>query len=81
MVRCTVDKRRTKVMETGNAPSAGPQDTRQAAPSTGEGAHLIEDLGLLAGGSTLDGPLGLLAVEQERLAADRHLTTAEEAGA
>jgi hypothetical protein len=26
----------------------------------------------------VDGPLGLLAVEQERLAADRHLTTAEE---
>jgi hypothetical protein len=39
---------------------------------------LIEVLGHLAGGSAVDGPLGLLAVEAERLAAERHLTTAEE---
>jgi hypothetical protein len=46
-----------------------------ASPIDGQ-AHLIEDLWRLAGGSALDGPLGLLAVEGERLAADRHLTTA-----
>jgi hypothetical protein len=65
-------------MGTGDARPAGPQDTRQAAPSTGRGPHLTEDLGRWAGGSAVDGPLGLLAVEQERLAADRHLTTAED---
>jgi hypothetical protein len=32
----------------------------------------------LAGGSAAEGPLGLLAVEKERLAADRHRTTDEE---
>jgi hypothetical protein len=60
-------------METG--------DARQAAPSRGEGPNFTWDLGLLAGGSAVVGPLGLLAAEEERLAADRHRTTAEEAGA
>lgn len=67
---------------TGDAQPDVPQDTGQAPPSTGKWPHLIEDLGRLAGGSALDGPLGLLAVEEEeeeRLAADRHLTTDEEA--
>ena len=68
-------------MGTGDTRWAGPQDTRQAVPSTGKGPHLIGDLERWAGGSALDGPLGLLAMEQERLAADRHLMTAEEAGA
>jgi hypothetical protein len=68
-------------METGDARSAGPRDTRQAAPSRGKRLHLTGDLGRWAGGSAVDGPLGLLAVERERLAADRDLTTAEEAGA
>jgi hypothetical protein len=68
-------------MGTADARSAGPQDTRQAVPSTGKGPHLIGDLGRWAGGSALDGPLGLLAVEQERLAADRHLMTAKDAAA
>jgi hypothetical protein len=34
---------------------------------------------VLAGWSAADGPFGLLAVEEERPPADRHLTTAEEA--
>jgi hypothetical protein len=68
-------------MGTGDARSAAPQDTRQAPPPTGEGSHLIEELGRLAGRSAVDGPLGLLAVEGECLAADRHLTTAEDAAA
>jgi hypothetical protein len=68
-------------MGTGDARSAGPQDTRQAVPSRGKGPHLIGDLGRWAGGSAVDGPFGLLAVEGERLPADRHLTTAEDAGA
>ena len=67
-------------MGTGDARPAGPRDGRQAAPSRGKGAHLTWDLGLLAGGSAVVGPLGLLAVEEERLVADRHRTTAEEAG-
>ena len=58
-------------MGTADARSAGPQDTRQAVPSRGKGPHLIEDLGRLAGGSAVDGPLGLLAVERERLAMPR----------
>ena len=68
-------------MGTGDARSAAPQDTRQAPPPTGEGPRPIEGLGRLAGGSAVDGPLGLLAAERQRLAADRHLTTAEDAGA
>jgi hypothetical protein len=68
-------------MGTGDARSAGPQDTPQAASSTGKRPHLIGDLGRWAGGSAVDGPLGLLAVEEERLAADRRLMTAEDAGA
>jgi hypothetical protein len=68
-------------MGTGDAQSAAPQDTRQAAPPRGKGPHLTGDLGRFAGGSAVDGPLGLLAVEEERLAAARHLTTAKEAGA
>jgi hypothetical protein len=67
-------------MGAGDARPAGPQGTRQAVPSSGKGPHLAADLGRLAGGSAVDGPLGLLAVEGERLAGDRHLTTAEEAG-
>jgi hypothetical protein len=66
-------------MGTGHARSAGPEDTPQAVPSRGRRPHLTGGLGRLAGGSALDGPLGLLAVEGERLAADRHLTTAKEA--
>jgi hypothetical protein len=58
-------------MGTADARSAVPQDTRQAVPSRGKGPHLIEDLGRLAGGSAVDGPLGLLAVERERLAVPR----------
>jgi hypothetical protein len=57
---------------TGGAQSAAPQDTRQAAPSRGKWPHLSADLGRLAGGSAVDGPLGLLAVEEERLAAAAH---------
>jgi hypothetical protein len=34
--------------------------------------HLIASLGRLAGGSAVDGPLGLLAVAEERLVADDH---------
>jgi hypothetical protein len=68
-------------MGTADVRSAGPQDTRQAVPSTGKEPHLAWDLGRWAGGSAVDGPLGLLAVEEERLAAERHLMTAEEAGA
>jgi hypothetical protein len=66
---------------TGDAPSDMPQDTGQAAPSKGKWPHLIKDLRRrLAGASAVAGPLGLLAVEEEeRLAADRHLTTDEEA--
>jgi hypothetical protein len=64
---------------TGDAQSVAPQDTRQAASSRGKWPHLIEGLGRLAGGSAVDGPLGLLAVERERLATDRHLATAEDA--
>jgi hypothetical protein len=48
-------------MGTGDARSAGPQDTRQAVPSTGKGPRLIGDLGRWTGGSAVDGPLGLLA--------------------
>jgi hypothetical protein len=59
----------------------GTADARQAAPSKGKGPPLIGDLGRLAGGSAVDSPLGLLAVEGERLAAERRLTTAEDAGA
>jgi catechol 2,3-dioxygenase-like lactoylglutathione lyase family enzyme len=55
---------------TGDAQSAAPQ----AAPSRGKWPHLSADLGRLAGGSAADGPLGLLAVQEERLAAERHLT-------
>ena len=68
-------------MGTGDARSAAPQDTRQAPPPTGKRSHLIEELGRLAGGSAVDGPFGLLAVEEERLAASDHLTTAEDAEA
>jgi len=68
-------------METADARSAAPRNTRQAAPSKGKGPPLIADLGRLAGGSAVDSPLGLLAVERERLATERHLTTAEDAGA
>lgn len=32
--------------------------------------HLIGGLGRLAGGSAVDGPLGLLAVTEQRLTAD-----------
>jgi hypothetical protein len=66
---------------TGDAQSAVPQDTRQAASSRGRWPHLIGGLGRLGGGSAADGPLVLLAVGREHLAADRHLTTAEDAGA
>jgi hypothetical protein len=68
-------------MGTADAQSAGPQSTRQAAPSRGKGPHLSGDLGRSAGSSVVGGPFGLLAVEGERLAAYRHLTTAEEARA
>ncbi len=64
-------------MGTEDARSAAPQDTRQAPPPTGEGWHLIEELGR----SAVDGPLGMLPVEGECLAADRPLTTAEDAAA
>jgi hypothetical protein len=62
---------------TGDARSDVPQDGGQAVPSKGKWPHLMEDLRRLAGGSAVEGPLGLLAVEKERLAADRHLTTDE----
>jgi hypothetical protein len=68
-------------MGTGDVRPTAPQDARQVAPPTGKRPHLIGDLGRWAGGWAVDGPLGLLAVEGERLAADRHLTTAEDAGA
>jgi hypothetical protein len=65
-------QRRTDVIgTTGDAQSAAPQDTRQAAALTGKRPQLIEDLRRLAGGSAVDEPLGLLGVEEERLAADR----------
>jgi hypothetical protein len=65
---------------TGDARSDVPQDTGQAAPSRGKWPHLIKDLRRrLAGASAVEGPLGLLAVEEERLAADHRLTTDEEA--
>ena len=72
-------------MGTGDARSVAPQDTRQAASSRGKWPRIIEGLiegfGRSAGWSAVDGPLGLLAVERERLATDRHLTTAKDAGA
>jgi hypothetical protein len=68
-------------MRTADAQSAGPPGTRQAAPSRGKWPHLTWDLARLAGGSAVDGPLGLLAAEGQRLAADRHVTTDEEAEA
>jgi len=55
------------------------QDAPQEVPSRGKRLHLAEDLARLAGGSAVDGQCGLLAVEEERLAADRHRATAEEA--
>jgi hypothetical protein len=48
-------------MGTGDTRPAGPQDTRQAASPRGKGPHLTADLRRLAGGSAVDGPLGLLA--------------------
>lgn len=51
---------------TGDAQSDAPRE----APSTGKRPHLAEDLARLAGGLAVDGPSGLLAVEEERLAAD-----------
>ena len=50
---------------TGDAQSAAPHDTQQAAPSRGKWPYSIEDLGRLAGGSAVDGPLGLLAMEED----------------
>jgi hypothetical protein len=71
-----VDKLRTGVM--GSTGDAQP-DTREAGSSRRKWPHLVDDLALLAGGCAVDGPLGLLAVEEEeRLAADRDHTTAEE---
>jgi muconolactone delta-isomerase len=64
---------------TGDARPSGPQDTCQATPWRGRWPHLIEDLGRWAGGWTVDGLFGLLAAEQEHLAADPHSMTAEEA--
>jgi hypothetical protein len=66
---------------TSGAQSAEPQDTRQAAPPGGNRPHPVEALGRLAGGSAVDGPLGPLATEEQRLADDRRVTTAEEAEA
>ncbi len=63
----------------GDAPSDVPQDPELADASRGKWAHLIEDLGQWAGGSAVDGPFGLPAVEVERLAAKRHVTADEEA--
>jgi hypothetical protein len=43
-------------------------DTKEDAqpdPPEGRWPHLAEGLGRLAGGSAVDGPLGLLAVEEE----------------
>jgi len=65
---------------TGDARSDVPQEPEPATPSRRKWPHLIKDLRRrLAGASAVEGPLGLLAVEEERLAADRHLTTDEEA--
>jgi hypothetical protein len=58
---------------TGDAP----RDTGKTTAPAGEWPRFIENLGRLAGGSAVDGPYGLLAVEQERLAAARDHTTAE----
>ncbi len=63
---------------TGDARSDVPQDAGQAVPSKGKWPHLMKGLRRLAGGSAVEGPLGLLALQKERLAADRHLTTDEE---
>jgi hypothetical protein len=60
-------------------PGDAQPDEPQQAPSSGKRRHLAEDLARLAGGCAVDGPLGLLAVEEERLAADRPVTTDEEA--
>jgi hypothetical protein len=69
-----MDKRRAGVMGKTDEASAA----RQAAPWRSGWPHPIDGLGRLAGGSAVDGPLGLLAVAAERLAADRHLTTAKD---
>jgi hypothetical protein len=63
-----IGKRRADVM--GTTADAQPDPPREAAPSTGKRPHLAEVLARLAGGSAVDGPYGLLAVEEERLAAE-----------
>jgi hypothetical protein len=72
-------QRRTVVIgTTADAQGAGPQRAGpDGVPSRGKRGHLIDGLWRLAGGSAVDGPLGLLAVEEERLAAGRRLTTAD----
>jgi hypothetical protein len=52
-------------------------DPGEAGSSRRKWPHLADDLARLAGGCAVDGPLGLLAVEEERLAADRDHTTAD----
>jgi hypothetical protein len=53
-------------------------DPGEAGSSRRKWPHLADDLALLAGGCSVDGPLGLLAVEEERLAADRDQSSTEE---
>jgi hypothetical protein len=64
---------------TGDTQPVAPRDTGEADSSRSRRPHLIDELARLAGGCAVDGPLGLLAVEEERLAAGREHRTAEEA--
>jgi hypothetical protein len=58
---------------------ATPEDSQPDPAAAGRLAHLAEQLARLAGGSAVDGPCGLLAVEEERLAASAEAEEAETA--